>query len=242
MNKPVYLGLLMLEISKTLLYEFWYDYIKPKYQNNAKLCYVNTGSFIINTKTKDFYEDIANDLEKRFDTSNYEVNRPLPKGKNKKVIGLMKNEWRGKIMTAFVALRPKTYSYLMNNGKNNKKAKETKKYVIKRMLKFNDYKDCLLKDEIILNSQQRFKSERHNVYTAGINKIALSSNDDKRFQTYDKITSYPYEASAGKVCKTRKLSKVNIKWLILIIILMKMKQNTIQSGHIFQIIRTEYLL
>ena len=82
----------MLEISKTLLYEFWYDYIKPKYQNNAKLCYVNTGSFIINTKTKDFYEDIANDLEKRFDTSNYEVNRPLPKGKNKKVIGLMKNE------------------------------------------------------------------------------------------------------------------------------------------------------
>ena len=91
MNKPVYLGLSILEISKTLTYEFWYDYIKPKYQNNAKLCHMDTGSFIINIKTEDFYEEIANDVEKGFDTSNYEVNRPLPTGKNKKVIGLMKD-------------------------------------------------------------------------------------------------------------------------------------------------------
>ena len=72
MNKPLYLGLSILEISKTLMYEFWYDYIKPKYQNNAKLCYMDTESFIINIKTEDFYEDIANDIEKRSDTSNYE--------------------------------------------------------------------------------------------------------------------------------------------------------------------------
>ena len=91
MNKPVYLGLSILEISKTLTYKFWYDYIKPKYQNNAKLCYMDTGSFIINIKTEDFYEEIANDVEKGFDTSNYEVNRPLLTGKNKKVIGLMKD-------------------------------------------------------------------------------------------------------------------------------------------------------
>ena len=75
MNKPVYPGLSILEISKTLMYEFRYDYIKPKYQNNAKLCYMDTESFIINIKTEDFYDDIANDVEKRFDTSNYEVNR-----------------------------------------------------------------------------------------------------------------------------------------------------------------------
>ena len=99
MNKPVYLGLSILEVSKTLMYEFWYDYIKPKYQNNAKLCYMDTDSFIINIKTKDFYEDIANDVEERFDTSNCEVNRPLPKGKNKKVIGLIRDELGGKIMT-----------------------------------------------------------------------------------------------------------------------------------------------
>ena len=87
MNKPVYLGLSILEISKTLMYEFWYDYIKPKYQDNAKLCYMDTDSFIINIKTEDFYENITHDAEKRFDTPNYEVNRPLPKGKNEKVIG-----------------------------------------------------------------------------------------------------------------------------------------------------------
>ena len=80
----------------------------------------------------------------------------------------------------------------------------------KKILKYNDYKDCLLNNEIILKSQQRFKSERQNVYTEEINKIALSSNDDKRLQTYDRVTSYPYGTGAGKVCKTKLLSKVNI--------------------------------
>ena len=141
---------------------------------------MDTGSFIINIKTEDFSEDIANDVEKRFDTSNYDVNRPLPKGRNKKVVGLMKDELEGKIMTEFAALRPKSYSYLMDDGNNDQKAKGTKKCVIKRRLKFNDYKDCLLNNEIILKSQQRFKSEAHNVYTGEVNKIALSSNDDKR--------------------------------------------------------------
>ena len=141
---------------------------------------MDTGSFIINIKTEDFYEDIANDVEKRFDTSNYDVNRLLPKGRNKKVVGLMKDELEGKIMTEFAALRPKSYSYLMDDGNNDQKAKGTKKCVIKRRLKFNDYKDCLLNNEIILKSQQRFKSEANNVYTGEVNKIALSSNDEKR--------------------------------------------------------------
>ena len=84
MNKPIYLGLSILEISKTLMYQFWYDYMKPKYNNDVKLCYMDKDSFIMNIKTNDFYKDIANDVENRFDTSNYEVNRPLPTGKNKK--------------------------------------------------------------------------------------------------------------------------------------------------------------
>ena len=103
MNKPIYLGLSKLEISKTLMYEFWYDYIKPKYCNDVKLCYMDTDSFIMNIKTNDFYKDIANEVENRFDTSNYEVNRPLPTGKNKKTIGLMKDELGGKIITEFVS-------------------------------------------------------------------------------------------------------------------------------------------
>ena len=125
MNKPIYLGLSMLEINKILMYEFWYDYMKPKYNNHVKLCYMDTDSFIMKIKTNDFYEDIASDVENRFDTSNYEVNtaepsslersalarRPLPTGKNKKVIGLMKDELGGKIITESVTLRPKTYSF-----------------------------------------------------------------------------------------------------------------------------------
>ena len=123
----------------------------------------------------------------------------------------MKDELGGKIMTEFVALRPKTYSYLTDNCKEDKKAKGTKKCVIKRRLIFNDYKYCFLNNEIILKSQQRLKSERHNVYTEEVSKIALNSNDDKRLQTFGRITSYPCGTSAGKVCKTELLSKVNIK-------------------------------
>ena len=190
---------------------FGYDYMKSKYGDNVKLCYMDTDSFIIHIKTKAFYEDIANDVEKRFDTSNYEVNRSLPTGKNKKKSGLMKDELRGKIMTEFVALRPKTYSYLTDDCEEDKKAKGTKKCVIKQRLKFSDYKDCLLNNEIILKLQQRFKSEKHDVYTEEVNKMALSSNDDKRLHIFDRITSYPYGTSTGKVCKTELLSKVNIK-------------------------------
>ena len=111
---------------------------------------------------------------------NYEVNRPLPTGKNKKIIGLMKDELGGKIITEFVTLRPKTYSFVTDDGKEDKKAKGTKKCIIKKIFKFNDYKKCLLNDELILKSQQRFISKKHDVYTENINKIALSNYDDKR--------------------------------------------------------------
>ena len=188
MNKPIYLGLSILEISKILMY----DYMRPKYDNNIKLCYMDTDSFIMDIKTNDFYKDIANDVENRFDTSNYEVNRPLTMGKNKKVIRLIKDELGGKIITEFVTLRLKTYSYLTDDGKEDKKAKGTKMCVIKKMIKFNDYKKCLLNDKVILKSKQRFISKKHDVYTENINKIALSNNDDKRIISSNKITSYPY--------------------------------------------------
>ena len=98
MNKPIYFGMSILDITKKIKYEFWYDYIKPKYRDKAKLCYMDTDSFIIHIKTKDFYKDIAYDFEKVFDTSNYKIYRSLPRGMNKKVIGLMKDELGGKIM------------------------------------------------------------------------------------------------------------------------------------------------
>ena len=153
---------------------------------------MDTDSFVMSIKTNDFYKDISINVKKRFDTSNYECNRPLPTGKNKNVIGLMKDELGGKIIMEFVTLRPKTYSYLTDDGKEDKKAKGTKNCLIKRMIKFNDYKNCLLKDKVLLKSQQRFISKKRDVYTEDINKIALSNDDDKRIVSSDKIMSYPY--------------------------------------------------
>ena len=192
MNKPINLGLSILEISKILMYDFWYDYMKPKYNDNVRLCYMDTDSFVMHIKTNDFYKDISDDVDNRFDTSNYEVKRPLLTGKNKKIIGLMKDELGGEIITEFTPLRPKTYSYLTDNDNIDKKDKGTKKCVINKMIKFNDYKKCLLNGEIIFKSQQRFISNKHDVYTEDVNKIALTNDDDKRIVSLDKISSYPY--------------------------------------------------
>ena len=130
MNKPIYLGFSILEISKILMYAFWYDYMKPKCNDNVKLCFMDTDSFVMNIKTNDFYKNISDNVDNKSNTSNYEVKTPLPIGKNKKVIGLMKHKLGGEIITEFIALRPKTYSYLTDNDKIDKKAKRTKKCVI----------------------------------------------------------------------------------------------------------------
>ena len=119
MNKPIYLGISILDSSKTLMYKFLYDYFKPKYGDKANLCYTVTDSFIINIRTEDFFEDISNDVEAWYDTSNYDENdkRPLPISKNKKVIELFKDKLGGRIMKEFRSLRAKTYSYLMDYNK-----------------------------------------------------------------------------------------------------------------------------
>ena len=107
MNKPLYLGLSILELSKTVMCEFWYDNVKQKYHERAKLCYMNTDSFNVYIKTHNIYKDIAEDVEIRFYTSNHELSRPLLKGKNKKVIGVAKDKLGGKFMKEFVGLRSK---------------------------------------------------------------------------------------------------------------------------------------
>ena len=217
-NKPIYLGQAVLDLSKTLMYEFWYDYLKPMYGDKIKLCYTNTDSFIMHIKTDDFYKDISADVNKWFDTSNFNKNdnRPLEIGKNKKALRKFKDDLGGKIMTKFVALRAKTYSFLIDDFKDddyeknrivNKKAKGTKKCVVKREILFNNYIDSLFKNKVLYRSQQRFKSDHHKVYTEEVDKIALSSNDDKRIQTFDKVTTYPYGTNAFMICKNEMLLK-----------------------------------
>ena len=168
---------------------------------------MDTDSFVIHIFTKDFFEDINNDVERWFDTSNYDKNdkRPLQIGMNKKVIGLFKDELGGKIMKEFCALRAKTYTYLMDDDGEKKKAKGVKKCVIKRRLTFENYKASLFNDKTILQSQLKFKSDHYDVYTEKVNKIALSSNDDRRLQTFDRLTTYPYGTNAFKVCKSEMM-------------------------------------
>ena len=190
MNKPVYLGQAILDLSKTIMYEFHYDYMIPKYGDRLKLCYMDTDSLIYSIKTEDFYSDIADDLEARFDTSGYPNDgfRPLPVGKNKKVIGLMKDELGGEIMKEFVSLRPKMYSYRVGNSEP-KKCKRIKKCVVKKMISFDDYKACLFSGERSHRSQLLFRSCKHEVKTLEVNKLALSREDDKRI-SINGVASY----------------------------------------------------
>ena len=143
---------------------------------------MDTDSLIYDIKTEDFYEDIANDVEARFDTSGYSKTdfRPLPIGLNKKVIGLMKDELGGKIMTEFVALTPKLYSHKKLDGSEDKKCKGIKKCVVKKTLAFEDYKTCLFSDSTEYRSQLMFRSAKHEVHTIEVNKVTLNRDDDKR--------------------------------------------------------------
>ena len=160
-----------------------------------------TDIFIIYIKTEHFYEDIAPDVDKWFDTSGYIVDRPLPMGKNKKVLRKFKDELGGRIMTEFVGIRPKTYFFLIDDFEEKKEKQRNKKVCgKKKSLRHQNYKDCLLNKETILKPQQRFRSESHNVYTEEVNKIALRCNNDKGVWVFEGITSYSYRYK-GKYVK-----------------------------------------
>ena len=188
MNKPVYLGQAILDLSKIVMYEFHYDYMKGKYtEDKLTLCYMDTDSLIYDIETDDFYKDIADNVESRFDTSGYVPDRPLPVGKNKKIIGLMKDELGGGIMKEFVTLRPKMYAYKVGSSES-KKCKGIKKCVVRKTIGFEDYKTCLFGGEASYRSQLMFRSSKHEVRTLEVNKLALSRDDDKRL-TIDGIAS-----------------------------------------------------
>ena len=189
MNKPVYLGQAILDLSKTIMYKFHYDYMKRKYDDDElKISYMDTDSLIYSIKTEDFYKDIADDFETRFDTSGYVTDRPLPVGKNKKVIGLMKDELGGEIMKEFVSLRPKMYFYKVCNSEP-KKCKGIKKCVVKKTISFDNYKRCLFGGERSHRFQLLFRSRKHEVKTLEVNKLALSREDDKRI-SINGVASY----------------------------------------------------
>ena len=181
-NKPVYLGMHILELSKTLMFDFHYNYIKKKYGDNAKLLFTDTDSLMYEIRAEDFYEDIKGDVKDRFDTSDYPSNHPsgIPTGCNKKVLGMFKDEAGGKIIDEFVGLRAKLYSYKMLEGEESKKCKGVKKLVVKNSITHDDYKNCLFTGTEQLRKMNVIRSHKHDIYTEEVNKVALSSIDDKR--------------------------------------------------------------
>jgi len=180
-NKPVYLGMCILDLSKTLMYDFHYNYIKQKYGDKAKLLYTDTDSLIYEIETEDFYQDIADGVEEKFDTSDFPEDHPsnIPTGKNKKVIGMIKDETGGKIIEEFIGLRAKLYSYKIDSVEN-KKCKGVKKNVVKNCITHDDYRKCLYGGGEQMRTMNVIRNHRHDVYTEKVNKVALSAEDDKR--------------------------------------------------------------
>ena len=199
-NKPVYLGMCILDLSKTLMYDFHYNYIKPKYderaqQSSAKLLFTDTDSLAYEIQTEDFYRDISCDVEAKFDTSNFPDNHPsgIPTGVNKKVVGMFKDEAGGKIIEEFVGLRAKLYSYNMfESKKEKKKCKGVKHAVVEKTITFDDYKRCLFSGEKQYRHMMTFRNRKHEIFTEELNKIALSANDDKRIILLDKVNTLAY--------------------------------------------------
>ena len=190
-NKPVYVGQAILDLSKTLMFDFHYNYIKDKYNNKSELLFTDTDSLMYQIKTKDFYKDILKDVESKFDTSDYPQSHPsgIPTGLNKKVIGMFKDEVAGKQISHFIGLRPKLYSFKIEEDKSVKKCKGIKKSVVKKGITFEHYFDCLFTGEKQMRSMKIIQSKFHTIYSKEVNEIALSSEDDKRLILKNKVNT-----------------------------------------------------
>ena len=162
------------------MYNFHYEYVKPKYGDRARLLVTDTDSLCYRIQTEDFYEDISKDVPRWFDTNNYPKRHPIG-GANKKVLGMMKDEAGGESISEFVGLRSKLYAYKMDDGKVDKKCKGVKKKVVKNAI---TYKDCLFNGVTHRARFNTLRSRRHDeVTTECITKVALSANDDNRCVT-----------------------------------------------------------
>ena len=180
LNRPIYVGFAILDLSKVLMYQFHYEYMKPKYDYKAKLLFTDTDSLCYEIKTDDVYQDMLQNID-LFDTSEYARDHPLYSPTNKKVLGKMKDETHGIPIQEFVGLRPKMYSILyMENDKQveKKTAKGIKKSVTKRKLRHANYKECLFEKKRTMTSMNQIRSQYHEIYSIKLNKIGLSPYDD----------------------------------------------------------------
>ena len=184
-DKPIYIGLAVLDISKILMYDFHYNTIKKLYKDKAKLLFTDTDSLCYHIETNNLDNDRKNQISK-YDTSNYPEDHILYSNKNKKVLGKFKDETAGAQINEFVGLRSKLYCYSFNS-EEIKKAKGISKTVINKNIRMDEYKRTLFNKEIINKKMIILQSKKHDMDTVEINKIALSSDDDKRYILPDNI-------------------------------------------------------
>ncbi len=189
LDKPIYLGMSILDLSKTLMYKFHYNHIKPKWEDDVGLLFTDTDSLCYEIQTDDVYKDISKDVDEWYDTSNYDKSHPsgLYSSKNKKVIGFYKDECGGKFISEFVGLKAKSYSIEMADGKTEKKCKGVKKYVVRNHITHEDYKEFLFSRQSQHRPMNTIRSRKHKVGSERINKTALSADDDKRIILEDGI-------------------------------------------------------
>ena len=190
LNKPSYVGMCILDLSKLLMYDFHYNYILPKYPD-AKLLFTDTDSLCYHIKTEDTYSDFFADRE-RFDNSDYPSDSKFYFAENKKVIGKFKDETAGVPIKEFIGLKSKMYSISLDNEKNSKKAKGVKKNVIRKGISHEDYLDVLHQSKVMHHKMKTIRSDCHQISSYEINKISLSPFDDKRYILSDGISSYAY--------------------------------------------------
>ena len=191
LNRPAYVGMCILDLSKTLMHDFHYNYIKDEYKNEAKLLFTDTDSLTYEIEAEDVYQKFWNDKDK-FDNSDYPESSPYFDKTNKKVIGKFKDEAAGVPIHEFVGLRLKMYSYVKDNQKGGKTAKGIKKNVLKKDITHENYKNTLFNCEQMYHKMKTIRSEKHQLGSYEINKVSLSCFDDKRYILEDGITSFAY--------------------------------------------------
>ena len=189
----------ILDLSKTLMYDFHYNYIKKKFASKVNLLFTETDSLCHEIETEDFFKHISADVQEKFDTSNFSPNHPsgIPTGINKKVPGIFKDEAGGEIIEEFVGLRAKLYAIKKLGGEEEKKCKGVKRGVVKKSISFKDLKKCLFSGRQQLRTMNIIRSHKHEIYTETINKIGLSSSDVKRIVRPDKINTLAHGYRAG---------------------------------------------
>jgi hypothetical protein len=197
LNKPIYVGLSVLDLSKLHMYKFHYDYIKPKYGSDAQLLFTDTDSLTYHIKTEDIYKDNYENKE-YFDMSDYNMEDEYRRcdNTNKKVIGKFKDETSGVPIVEFVGLRPKMYSILLDNGKEKKTGKGIKSCILRKDVSHEDYRNCILSEKLEHQRQNiKFNNLRtfdHNIYTYQYSKVGLSCSENKRYLLDNGIKSYAY--------------------------------------------------